>query len=138
MRPALKASRPASTASRMAVAMATGSLAPAMAVFIEHAVAAQLHGDGGVRRGAHARVHDHRHRHRLEDELEVVRIADAQPGADGRPSGITAAAPGVLELLAGDRIVVRIGQDAEALPGQRAAWPRAARACRGTACASRR
>src|SRR5512134_1059106 len=34
MRPALKASRPASTASFIAVAMATGSLAPAMAVFM--------------------------------------------------------------------------------------------------------
>ena len=34
MRPAQKALRPATTASRMASAMSTGSLAPAMAVFI--------------------------------------------------------------------------------------------------------
>ena len=55
IRPARNALRPARTPSRIASAMSTGSFACAMAVFIEHAVAAELHGHGGVARGAHAR-----------------------------------------------------------------------------------
>src|SRR2546422_4457980 len=41
------------------------------------------HRDGGVGGGAHAGVHDHGHRDRLENDLDVVRVADAEAGADG-------------------------------------------------------
>jgi hypothetical protein len=45
---------------------------------------------------------------RLEDDLDVVRVADAEPGADRRASGITHAAPGVLQRFGHHRIVVGV------------------------------
>ena len=110
MRPALKASRPASTASFMAVAIATGSLAPAMAVFIRTPSQPELHGDRRVRRRAYPGVHDHGHGHRLEDELDVVRIPDAEPRADRGAQRHHRGGAGILELLRHHRIVVRVGQ----------------------------
>ena len=45
----------------------------------QHGVAAQLHRQRGVARGADAGVEDHRHVRLLDDQLDVVGIADAEP-----------------------------------------------------------
>jgi len=50
----------------------------------EHRVAAELHGDGRVGGGAHARVDDHRHLGGFDDQLQVPRIEDAHARADER------------------------------------------------------
>ena len=62
MRPARRASQPASTARRMLRAMATGIVRPVDRGGHEDAVAAQLHGQRRVRRRPDAGVEDHRAR----------------------------------------------------------------------------
>ena len=71
------------------------------------------------RGGAHAGVDDDRHLHRLEDQAEVVRVADAQARADGRGQRHHRRAAGVLELPRDDRVVGGVGEDGEALLHQR-------------------
>ena len=66
-----------------------------------------------------AGVHDDGHRDRLENDLDVVRVADAEAGADGRAERHHARGAGVLEALGDDRIVVRVGHDHEALARER-------------------
>ena len=48
----------------------------------QHRVAAQFHGDGCVGGSAHARIHQHRDLGFFKDDLQVVRVADAQAGTD--------------------------------------------------------
>ena len=56
-------------------------------------VTAQLHGQGGVRCRADTGVEDHRDVDSLPEEGDVVGVTDAQPAADRRPRGMTAAQP---------------------------------------------
>ena len=100
MRPALKASRPASTASFMAVAMATGSLAPAMAVFMSTpsqpssmamAASEAVPTPASTMTGTVTVS-------RMILMLYGLRIPSPEPM--GAPSGITAAAPASSSFLA--------------------------------------
>src|SRR5690606_32119421 len=77
--------------------------------------AAELHGLGGVGGGADARVADDRHFGLLADEREVVGVANAQAGADGRGQWHDGGAAGLFEAAGQDRVVVGVGQDGEAL-----------------------
>src|SRR3972149_2628738 len=112
MRPAWKARRPARTASRMASAMAMGSLAPAMAVFIstpsQPSSMAMAASDAvpTPAPGAHAP----RPPRLLQDDPDVVRVADAQAGPEGGRQGHHAGRPRVLQLLGRDGIVVGVGE----------------------------
>ena len=101
------------TASLIASAIATGSLAPATAGVQQHAVDTELHGDRRVRGGADTGVHDDRDTRELEDDLDVVEILDAEPGSDRRAEGHDRGGAGVLQLATDDRIVVRVGQHHE-------------------------
>ena len=114
IRPARQARRPASTASFIAVAIATGSSAPGNTGVHQDAVDAQLHRQRGVRGGADSGVDDHRDRRELPDDPDVVRVLNPEAGADRRPERHYGGGAGVLQLAAGDRIVVRVGQDDEA------------------------
>ena len=49
----------------------------------QHGVAAQFHRQRGVTGGTDARVQDHRDVRRIDDHLDMVRVRDAQAGADG-------------------------------------------------------
>ena len=85
MRPARNALRPASTPSRIASAISTGFLAPGDAGVHEHRVAAELERHRRVRGRAHAGVDDDRHLHRLEDDAQVVRVANAEARCRSAP-----------------------------------------------------
>ena len=54
----------------------------------------------------------------LDDDLDVVRVADAHPGADRRAERHHGGAAHVLEAAGEDRVVVGVGQDREALVDQ--------------------
>ena len=112
--PARYARRPARTASFIASAIATGSCAPAIAVFISTRVGAELHRQRRVRRRADAGVDDERHAGELADDAQVVRVLDAEPGADRRAERHDRRGAGVFELAADDRIVGRVRQHDEA------------------------
>jgi len=86
----------------MAVAIFTGSRACATPVFKQHAVGAQLHGDGDVAGGADAGVHDHRVARvivleRLQAQRDVERIEHALSRSDRAAGGHHAGRAGVLE-----------------------------------------
>ena len=51
----------------------------------QHGCAAKLHRDGGVAGGTDSGIEDDGHAGLLDDQLDVVRVADAEPGADRRP-----------------------------------------------------
>ena len=82
MRPARRASRPASTACRIAAAISAGSwarvTAEASITASQPSSIASAASDAVPAPG----VEDHRHARPLDDQLEVVRVADAEPGAD--------------------------------------------------------
>jgi hypothetical protein len=82
MRPARKASRPASMAFFMALAISTGSLRGGDRGVHQHAVAAKLHGNRGVRGRTHARVDQNGHPRILHDLADVVAILDPEAGPD--------------------------------------------------------
>ena len=84
-----------------------------MAVFIRTRVGAQLHGDGRVGRGADTGIHDDRHPGLRLDDPEVVRVLDAEAGADRRAQRHHRGGARVLELAAHDGIVVGVRQDDE-------------------------
>ena len=115
MRPAPRASRPASTAARIAWAMATGSCGAGDRARAQDAVAAELHRERRVARGADARVEDHRDARPLDDQRDVVRVADPHARADRRAERHHRRAADVLEAAGEDRVVVRVGQDGEAV-----------------------
>lgn len=77
----------------------------------EDPLRSQLHGQGGVARGAHASVHDHRDLGLLQDDPQVGGVADAHPRADGGPQGHHGRGSGLLQLAADHRVVVRVRQD---------------------------
>ena len=76
-------------------------------------MAAELHRDGGVRRGADARVDDDG-TSACRDDRQVVRVADTEAGADGRRERHDGGAADVPELPADDRIVDAVRKDDEA------------------------
>ena len=118
IRPARNASRPAMTACFIASAMATGFSAPAMAVFISTPSApssiASAASDA-VPTPASTITGTSRE---LADDADVVGVLNAEAGPDRRAERHHGRRAGVLELPAGDRIVVRIGQDDEAFPDE--------------------
>ena len=114
------ASRPASTASFIAVAIATGSRGQRDRRVHQHAVGAELHRDRRVRRRADAGVDDHRHARLLVDDPDVVRILDAETRSDRRAERHDRRRARFLELPADDRIVVRVGQHDEAFAHEHA------------------
>ena len=78
MRPACWAARPASTAKRMAFAIWTGFLAPAIPLFINTAVAPSSMAMAASLAVPTPRVDDHRHFHGFDDDAQVCGIADPQ------------------------------------------------------------
>ena len=66
----------------------------------QHRVTTKLHGEGRLRGGTDASIKDDRHRGMFDDQLDVVRIADAQPEPIGAPSGMTAAQPALASFRA--------------------------------------
>jgi len=79
----------------------------------EHAVAAELHGDGRVGGRADSGVDDDGHPGVLDDGQEVVRIADTESRSDGRGQRHHGHATDLLEALRDDRIVVGVDHDLE-------------------------
>ena len=73
----------------------------------QHRRAAELHGERRVGGGADAGVEHDRHRRARADQLDQMRVADAQPGADRRAERHHGGGAGVGELAADDRIVVQ-------------------------------
>src|SRR5262249_5055580 len=71
-----------------------------------------------IRGRADACVDDDRHADRLEDDLDVVRVADAEARSDRRPERHDDGGAGVLELLGHHRVVVRVGHHGEAFARQ--------------------
>ena len=82
----------------------------------QHAVGAELHRQRRVRCRADAGVDDERHARELADDADVVGVLDAEARADRRAERHDRRRAGVLQLAAGDRIVVRVRQHDEALP----------------------
>ena len=119
MRPARKASRPASTALLHGARHQHRVARRGDGGVHQHAVAAQLHGDGGVGGGADAGVDDHRHLRLLDDELQVPGIEDAHARADQRGERHDGDAADRLEHLRHDRIVGGVHHHLEAFLHQR-------------------
>ena len=115
MRPAPRARRPASTAARMAWAIATGSWARAIA--LAHSTPSQPSSMASAASLAvpDAGVEDHRHAGALDDEREVVGVADPHARADRRAQRHDRRAADVLQAAGEDRVVVGVGQDDEAV-----------------------
>ena len=84
----------------------------------KHGVATQFHRQRGIARGADAGVEDHRHAGGGDDHLDVVRVGDAQPGADRRAQRHHRRATGVLEPPGQHRVVVGVGQHHETVVDQ--------------------
>ena len=110
-----RASSPASTARRIARAIATGSSAREIA--LAHSTASQPSSiaSAASRRRADAGVEDHRHAGLLADQPQVVGVADAHARADRRAERHDRRAADVLEAAGEHRVVVRVGQDDEAV-----------------------
>jgi hypothetical protein len=85
----------------------------------EHAVATQLHRNGGIARRAHTRVHQDRHRGLLDDETDIVRIADAQPRTDRRRQRHHRHTAHLGKAPRHDRIVIGVHHDFETVLDQR-------------------
>ena len=100
MRPARKASRPASTAFFIAPAMQHRIARRGDRGVHQHAVAAELHRDRRVGGGADAGVDQHRHLGVLDDDLQIPRIEDAHARTDQRGERHDRHAADVLETLA--------------------------------------
>src|ERR1700694_5125632 len=81
----------------------------------EDAVGAELHGDGGVRGGADAGIHDHGNfGYAFAEDAEVGGMLHSKARADGRGEGHDSGCPSVDELAGGDEVVVGIRQNDEA------------------------
>ena len=119
IRPARRADRPEVTASRMASAISRRVAGPGHRRGHQHGVAPELHGQTGVRGRADAGVEDHRDPGLLDDEGDVVGIADAEAAADGGPEGHHRGTADLLEAPGGDRVVVAVGEDHEPVVDQR-------------------
>ena len=115
MRPAPRASTPASTAWRIACAIATGSVAREIALAHSTRVAAELHRQRRVGGRADAGVEDHRHARRLDDEREVGGVGDPLAAADRRAERHDRRAADVLQAAGEHRVVARVGQHDEAV-----------------------
>ena len=85
----------------------------------QHGGAAELHGERGIGGGADAGVEHHRHRRARADQLDQMRIADAEPGADRRAERHHRRRAGIGELAADHRVFGAVGQHDEALRHQR-------------------
>ncbi len=118
MRPALNASRPASTAFFMAEAISTGFLCAGDGGVHQDPVTAQFHGYGGIRGGTHAGIDQDRYRGVLDDGEDVVGIADAEAGSNRRGQRHDGHATHFLEAPGDDRVVIGVDHDLEALPDQ--------------------
>ena len=81
----------------------------------QHARAAELHRQGGVGGGADAGVEDHGHPRSLDDDPDVVGIADARAGADRRAERHHRGAADRLEAAGEDRVVAAVREDREAV-----------------------
>ena len=68
--------------------------------------------------GADASIQDDRHRRMLDDQLDVVRIADAEPRADRSAERHHRSAACISQLARHDRIVVGVGKYDEAVGDQ--------------------
>ena len=84
----------------------------------KHGVATQFHRQRGVARGADTGVEDHGHPGPLDDHLDVVRVGDAQPGADRRAQRHHRRAADVLEPTGQHRVVVGVRQNDEPVVDQ--------------------
>ena len=84
----------------------------------QHAVGAQLHGHGGIRGRADAGVDDDRHAGEFADDADVVRVLNAEAGADRRAERHHRGRARVLQLPAGNRVVVGVRQHHEPFPDQ--------------------
>ena len=118
IRPARYANRPASTASFIAVAIATGSCASAMAVFISTPSAPSsiaMVASDAVPTPASTMTGTRACSRMMRD---VVRVLDAQAGSDRRSERHHRGRARLLEFPADHRIVVRVGQDDEAFADQ--------------------
>uniref|UniRef100_A0A0N4ZJ08 Biotin carboxylation domain-containing protein n=1 Tax=Parastrongyloides trichosuri TaxID=131310 RepID=A0A0N4ZJ08_PARTI len=89
----------------------------------QDAVAAQLHGDGGVGGRADARVDKHRHLGLLDDQANVDRVLHPQPRADRRAQRHDGHGARVLQLARIDGVVGAIDHDLKALGGQQLQRP---------------
>ena len=110
--------RPASTASRMARAIHTGSLAVSDPGVHQHRGGAEFHGHRRIAGRADARVDDHRNFDGLHDDAQVRRVADAHARADWSREGHHCRAAHGGETLAGHRIVGDVGEHGEAVVEQ--------------------
>ena len=81
--------------------------------------AAELHRARRVGGGADPGVEDHRHRAAGTQELEVVGIAEAHAGADRRAQRHDRRAAHVGQLAAGNRVVVAVRHNREAVVNKR-------------------
>jgi hypothetical protein len=79
----------------------------------EHGRAAELHRQRRVAGGANAGVEDHRHRRTLDDHRDVVRVPDAEPGADRRAERHHGGAAGLLKAARQDGVVVGVRKHGE-------------------------
>ena len=87
------------------------------AIALAHSTASQPSSiaSAASRRRADAGVEDHRHAGALDDEREVVRVADAHARADRRAERHDRGAADVLQAAREDRVVGRVGQHDEAV-----------------------
>ena len=115
LRPARKALRPARTASFMASAMSTGLLAAATAVFMSTPSQPSSSATAASDAVPTPASDDDRNAGSPDDDLEVVGVADALTGADGRGQRHDGSTAGVFELATDDGVVRAVGQDGEAL-----------------------
>ena len=118
MRPARRAARPDVTASRIAWAIRPGCRARVTAEATSTASQPSSMADAGVGGGADTGVQDHGHVGLLDDEGDVVGVADPEPAADRRPEGHDHGAPDLLEAPGRDRVVVAVGEHDEAVVDQ--------------------
>ncbi len=84
----------------------------------QHGVAAEFHGQRRVGGGADPGVEDDGNLGLGDDQLDVVAVADSQPGADGRAQRHHRGAAGLLEPAGEHRIVIGVGQDGEPVGDQ--------------------
>ena len=111
--------RPASTASRIARAIATGSWAREIA--LAHSTASQPSSIASAASEAVPTpgVEDHRHPGALDDDRDVVRVADPHPAADRRAERHHRGAADVLEPAGQHRVVGGVREHDEAVVDER-------------------
>ncbi len=81
----------------------------------QHRLATQLHGDRCIGSGAHAGVDQHRDLGFLEDDAQVVGVADAQAGADQAGQRHYRDAADLGQLAGDDRVVAGVHHHVEAV-----------------------